>query len=33
MLDPVLLRAQLTDTAARLKARGFDLPVSEREKL
>ena len=33
MLDPVLLRAQLADTAARLKARGFDLPVSEIEKL
>ena len=33
MLDPVLLRSQLADTAARLKARGFDLPVSEIEKL
>ncbi|MBS0432965.1 MAG: serine--tRNA ligase [Proteobacteria bacterium] len=33
MLDPVLLRAQLADTAARLKARGFDLPVAEIESL
>ncbi|HET6911769.1 MAG TPA: serine--tRNA ligase [Rhodanobacteraceae bacterium] len=40
MLDPVLLRAQLADTAARLKARGFDLDTaaiealeSERKKL
>jgi len=33
MLDPVLLRSQLADTAARLKARGFDLPVSEIEQL
>jgi seryl-tRNA synthetase len=40
MLDPVLLRAQLADTAARLKARGFELDTaaiealeSERKKL
>jgi seryl-tRNA synthetase len=33
MLDPVLLRAQLADTAARLKKRGFDLPVAEIESL
>ena len=31
MLDPVLLRAQLAATAARLKTRGFDLPVDEIE--
>jgi seryl-tRNA synthetase len=40
MLDPVLLRAQLADTAARLKTRGFELDTaaiealeSERKKL
>ena len=33
MLDPVLLRAQLADTAARLKTRGFVLPVAEIESL
>jgi seryl-tRNA synthetase len=40
MLDPVLLRAQLADTAARLKTRGFDLDTiavvsleSERKRL
>ena len=33
MLDPVLLRAHLADTAARLKTRGFDLPVEEIESL
>ena len=33
MLDPVLLRAQLADTAARLKSRGFDLPVEQIESL
>jgi len=40
MLDPVLLRAQLADTATRLKARGFELDTaaiealeSERKKL
>ncbi|MEO7149390.1 MAG: serine--tRNA ligase [Rhodanobacteraceae bacterium] len=29
MLDPVLLRAQLADTAERLKTRGYDLPVDQ----
>ena len=33
MLDPVLLRAHLADTAARLKTRGFDLPVEQVESL
>jgi len=34
MLDPALLRGQLADTAARLKAtRGFDLDVAALEKL
>ncbi|MGH8213669.1 MAG: serine--tRNA ligase, partial [Rhodanobacteraceae bacterium] len=33
MLDPVLLRSQLADTAARLNARGFDLSVAEIESL
>jgi seryl-tRNA synthetase len=33
MLDPVLLRAHLADTAARLKTRGFDLPVEQIESL
>ena len=33
MLDPVLLRAQLAETATRLKTRGFDLPVAEIESL
>ncbi|MBS0383006.1 MAG: serine--tRNA ligase [Proteobacteria bacterium] len=33
MLDPVLLRAHLTETAARLKTRGFELPVAEIEAL
>jgi seryl-tRNA synthetase len=33
MLDPVLLRAQLADTAERLKTRGFDLLVAEIESL
>ena len=33
MLDPALLRNHLADTAARLKTRGFDLPVEEIESL
>ena len=33
MLDPVLLRAQLADTAARLKTRGFDLDTTAIETL
>ena len=33
MLDPILLRAHLADTAARLKTRGFDLPVEQVESL
>ncbi|MDE2053822.1 MAG: serine--tRNA ligase [Xanthomonadaceae bacterium] len=33
MLDPVLLRAHLADTAARLKTRGFDLDVVAVESL
>lgn len=33
MLDPVLLRAHLADTAARLKTRGFDLPVEQIDSL
>lgn len=33
MLDPVLLRAQLADTAARLRARGFDLDIAAIESL
>jgi seryl-tRNA synthetase len=33
MLDPVLLRAHLADTAARLKTRGFDLDVAAVEGL
>jgi seryl-tRNA synthetase len=33
MLDPVLLRAQLADTAARLKTRGFDLDTVAVESL
>ena len=33
MLDPVLLRAHLADTAARLKTRGFELPVEQIESL
>jgi seryl-tRNA synthetase len=33
MLDPVLLRAQLADTAARLKTRGFDLDTAAVESL
>ncbi|TAM91880.1 MAG: serine--tRNA ligase [Rhodanobacteraceae bacterium] len=33
MLDPVLLRAHLADTAARLKTRGFELDVASIESL
>ncbi|HJP99317.1 MAG TPA: serine--tRNA ligase [Rhodanobacteraceae bacterium] len=33
MLDPALLRAQLVDTAARLKTRGFDLDTAVIESL
>jgi len=33
MLDPVLLRAQLADTAARLEKRGFDLDTAAIEAL
>jgi seryl-tRNA synthetase len=33
MLDPALLRNHLADTAARLKTRGFDLPVEQIESL
>ncbi|MGH8235242.1 MAG: serine--tRNA ligase [Rhodanobacteraceae bacterium] len=33
MLDPALLRAQLADTAARLKTRGYDLDVATVESL
>lgn len=33
MLDPLLLRNHLADTAARLKTRGFDLPVEQIESL
>ncbi|HET6906857.1 MAG TPA: serine--tRNA ligase, partial [Rhodanobacteraceae bacterium] len=33
MLDPVLLRAQLADTAARLKTRGFELDTAAIEAL
>jgi seryl-tRNA synthetase len=33
MLDPALLRNHLADTAARLKTRGFDLPVGQIESL
>ena len=33
MLDPVLLRAHLADTAARLKTRGFELDVAAIEAL
>jgi seryl-tRNA synthetase len=33
MLDPVLLRAQLADTAARLKTRGFELDAAAIEAL
>ena len=33
MLDPVLLRAHLADTAARLETRGFELPVEQIESL
>ena len=33
MLDPSLLRAQLADTAARLKSRGFDLDTAAIESL
>ena len=33
MLDSVLLRGQLAETAARLKTRGFDLPIAEIEVL
>ncbi|HLI16734.1 MAG TPA: serine--tRNA ligase [Rhodanobacteraceae bacterium] len=33
MLDPVLLRAHLADTAARLNTRGFDLDVASIESL
>ncbi|HET7930059.1 MAG TPA: serine--tRNA ligase, partial [Rhodanobacteraceae bacterium] len=33
MLDPVLLRAHLADTAARLKARGYELDVAAIESL
>ncbi len=34
MLDPTLLRGQLAETAARLKAtRGFDLDVATLERL
>ena len=33
MLDPALLRNQLAETAARLKTRGFDLPVEQIESL
>ncbi|MGH8152762.1 MAG: serine--tRNA ligase, partial [Rhodanobacteraceae bacterium] len=33
MLDPVLLRVHLADTASRLKTRGFDLDVAVIEKL
>src|SRR5690348_9791835 len=33
MLDPVLLRAQLADTAARLKTRGFELDTAAIESL
>ncbi len=33
MLDPVCLRSQLAETSARLKARGFELPMAEIESL
>ncbi len=33
MLDPALLRGQISQTAQHLKARGFDLPVADLERL